>query len=297
VIWASPASARLIPNLGAAIEQIALCFAIFIIFLLIAALVIFTLTAFYLIVGPGSILIAFMPCRFTSAMAENYFTWLIRLGVILMMFYVVLGTAQHFAVQYNTILTNLCHPRLAINPLAVLGAVPVDVKSTVCDNVIPTGVLLQILADMTILAVICVGIPFIAGSLVNHGVNMTLEHLASAKYLAAGIARPIVQGMNAAAMHIRQSMRSTSSTTLQQRMAAGAAAAARISPSMQATTPLHPPPGNNMRPPTSPGPAPRPALPPGNGSGGGGAALEYYPGRPGQKTRAEAVDITKLQKR
>src|SRR5215471_21233765 len=33
-----------------------------------------------------------------------------------------------------------------------------------------------------------------------------------------------------------------------------------------------------------------------NGSGGSGSALEYYPGRPDAKTKAEAVDITKLQK-
>src|SRR5262249_46393825 len=134
----------LIPNLGAAIEQIVLCFAIFIIFLLVATLVVLTLTAFYLIVGPGSMLVAFMPCRFTTAMAENYFTWLVRLGITVTLFYVVLGTAQDFALQYNTTLTAICQPTLAVTPLAVLGAVPVDVNSTVCTNPVPTTALLQI---------------------------------------------------------------------------------------------------------------------------------------------------------
>jgi hypothetical protein len=39
-----------------------------------------------------------------------------------------------------------------------------------------------------------------------------------------------------------------------------------------------------------------PSLPPSNGSGSGGAALEYQPGKPGAKTKAEAIDITKLQR-
>jgi hypothetical protein len=76
-----------------------------------------------------------------------------------------------------------------------------------------------------------------------------------------------------------------------QSFAAQVAAEARAKGSSQSTTPLNPfngqPPGYNLR-----GPA-DPALPP--GSGNGGAALEYYPGRRGAKTRAQAIDITKLQ--
>jgi hypothetical protein len=79
-----------------------------------------------------------------------------------------------------------------------------------------------------------------------------------------------------------------------QNFAAQVAAEARAKGSSQSTTtPLNPfngqPPGYNLRSPSGP------ALPPGNGSGG--AALEYYPGRPGALTKAQAVDITKLQKK
>jgi hypothetical protein len=49
-------------------------------------------------------------------------------------------------------------------------------------------------------------------------------------------------------------------------------------------------PDYNMRPPAGP------SLPPSNGSGSGGAALEYQPGKPSAKTNAEAIDITKLQR-
>ena len=56
------------------------------------------------------------------------------------------------------------------------------------------------------------------------------------------------------------------------------------------------PPGYNYRPPDGSNPQ-GPQLPPlpNNGSGGGGTALEYQPGRPGRYTRDIAVDVTELQ--
>jgi P-type conjugative transfer protein TrbL len=300
MIWSAPASARLIPDLGAAIEQIVLCFSILVIFLLIAALVTVTLAAFYLIVGPGSILVSFMPSRFTSAMAENYFTWLVRIGVIVMMFYVVLGTAQTFAGQYLTTVTNACKPILAGGPLATLGLAPVDVGMTACSNPLPTEQLVQILADMVILAGICCGIPFVAGALVSHGVNMTLEHIASAKYLAGSTVRTLshtVGGLSHAVSRLAQHL--SQHTTLNQRMEAGAAAAARTSPTTPLTPPPSPPPatgGWNGKP-SGPPIAPPPSGPNNSGPGGAPAGLTYQPqpGRPGPQTRAEAVDITNLQ--
>jgi len=85
---------------------------------------------------------------------------------------------------------------------------------------------------------ICAGIPFLAGSLVSHGVNMTLEHLASAKYLTSGTMRTMsnaVGGLAHQVSSLAQYMHQR--TTLNQRMEAGAAAAARIS-SSNPTTPL-----------------------------------------------------------
>ena len=79
-----------------------------------------------------------------------------------------------------------------------------------------------------------------------------------------------------------------------QSFAANVATEARARNAAEPTTPLNPfngqQPGYNIRPPAGP------SLPPSNGSGSGGAALEYQPGKPGAKTKAEAIDITKLQK-
>jgi hypothetical protein len=56
-------------------------------------------------------------------------------------------------------------------------------------------------------------------------------------------------------------------------------------------------PGYNYRPPDSPNPqGPQLPSPPDNGSGSGGASLEYHPGKPGQYTRDIAVDVTGIQR-
>jgi P-type conjugative transfer protein TrbL len=295
LIASAPSSGRMLPDFGVALEEILLWFAILIIFALITALVVVTLCAFYLVVGPGSILVSFMPCRFTSAMAESYFTWLVRTGVIVMMFYVVLGTAANFAAQYKTTILTACTPGLSYGPLTGLGLAPLSIKMTACINPIPVGELTQLLVDMVILGCICCGIPFLAGSLVSHGVNMTLEHMAAAKYLAGGTVRALttmIGGLSHQVHNLAQHL--SQRATLNSRMEAGAAAAARSAP----TTPLAPPPssgggwnGKLSGPPI----APPPAGPNNSGPGGSPAGLTYYPGRPGAQTKAEAIDITKLQ--
>jgi len=56
------------------------------------------------------------------------------------------------------------------------------------------------------------------------------------------------------------------------------------------------PPGYNYRPADSSNPrSPQLPPPPDNGSGSGGASLEYHPGKPGQYTRDIAVDVSGIQ--
>jgi hypothetical protein len=273
---------------------------IYVIFIIVAGVALFTVVAAYIILAGGTIIVAFLPCRFTSSLAEGYFTWLVKTGVVIFFFYLVLGIAEQFALDWQNTVTGICNPTAAMLPSPFLGTAPVPTPSTPCTASIPTDILLELLADAIVLAIIAAGVPFVAGAIVNHGVNPALEHFAAAKYLAGSIARPILQGMGAVASHVRQAMHSQSQrTTLEQRMAAGAAASASMR-SSQPTMPLTPPPS----PPTSPSggwngrPAGPPLAPaPSGSSGGGGAALEYYPGRPGARTKAEAVDITKLQKK
>ena len=297
MLFASPSTGRLIPNIALAIAEFILADTIYVIFIIVAGVALFTVVAAYIILAGGTIIVAFLPCRFTSSLAEGYFTWLVKTGVVIFFFYLVLGIAEQFALDWQNTVTGVCNPTATMLPSPFLGAAPVPTPSTPCTPPIPTDVLLELLADAIVLAIIAAGVPFVAGAIVNHGVNAALEHFAAAKYLASSIARPILQGMGAVASQVRQAMHSQSQrTTLEQRMAAGAAASASMrssQPTMPLTSPPTPPSGGWNGRPAGPPLAPAPS----GSSGGGGAALEYYPGRPGARTKAEAVDITKLQKK
>lgn len=207
ILWNAPSSAHWIPDIALALGEIMLAILILIIMLLIAGIVIFTLAAAWLIIGPGSILVPLMVNRFTSRIAEGYFTWLMRTGVMLLFFFVVLGVAQNFAQQWSNTLTTAC------------GAGP----GGACTAPIPVPELLTLLGSTVILAFICIGVPFTAGHIVTGGVNMALEHIASARYIAGSGIR--------AASHTNSPSRPQAynpdqmSKRMEQRLQAGARAA------------------------------------------------------------------------
>ena len=105
VLWNAPGAAHYIPDIPLALGKLLLAVLILIIMVTIGAIAIFTIAAAYLIIGPGSILVALLPNRFTAPITEGYFNWLIRTGVMLLFFFVVLGIAQSFASQWNVQLT------------------------------------------------------------------------------------------------------------------------------------------------------------------------------------------------
>ncbi|MBV8360529.1 MAG: type IV secretion system protein [Deltaproteobacteria bacterium] len=296
LLWDAPSSSRIVPDVALALGEIIMAIVIMIMFAIVSVVCMFFVAGGMLILGPGSIFVPFMVNRFTTTLSENYFVWLVRTGAGILGFFIVLSTCQQFAVQWSTALANVCGATLTTLPAPALGGAPTIVNATVCTQAIPTATLLTLFADVFVVAFIGVGIPFLMAAFAGQGVHMALEHWAAARYLGKSVAKPISAAVGALAHQIyRMTHSSNQQTTLNQRMQAGAAAAARTSP----TAPLTPPPsssppagGWNGRP-----SGPPLAPPPAGGSGSGGAALEYYPGRPGAQTRAEAVDITKLQKR
>jgi type IV secretion system protein VirB6/type IV secretion system protein TrbL len=303
LIFSAPSTNRLLPDFALRIEEFLLANTIFLIFLVVAALALFTLTAAYIILAGGVILVPLLTSRFTSPMAEGYFTWLVKTGVVIFFFYLVLGIAEVFVANWGTKVAGLCGAGAFTLPSPVLGTAPLPAYVLTCTTPIFVPDLLRLLADTVILAFIAIGIPFTAGAIVSHGINASLEHFAAAKYLAGGAGRSIAaaawRGAASAATHVYQRMQQQS--TLNQRMEAGAAAAARTSSSTPTTPlgpPLSPPPssggGWNGRP-SGPPIAPPPSGPHNSGPGGSPAGLTYYPGRPGAQTKAEAIDITKLQ--
>jgi hypothetical protein len=150
-----------------------------------------------------------------------------------------------------------------------------------------------------------------AAELVGGMVGLALAHAFEAAYTAQTIARivnPITSGLKKVSDGIAglgsgkgtgtASEQSAIQSVLAQHQRQTSADAAANA----ATKVLNPfdgqPPGYNYRGPNGAGSSPRgPALPPSpnDGSGSGGAALEYQPGKPGQHTKDIAVDVTGLQ--
>jgi type IV secretion system protein TrbL len=239
LILSAPSTHRMIPDIGLAIEEAMLAGLIYLSFLILAALAVFTLIAAYIILAGGPILVPFLVSRWTSHMAEGYFTWLVRTGVIVFFFYLMVGIAQHLMTGYLSTVTAICKPAGTYLPSPVLGSAPVATPAITCTNPIPVNILIELFADALILAIVCGTVPFVAGSIVNHGINAAIEHLAAAKYLAAGSARQVGRAIGGLSHQIQRMRQSSSNrSTLEKRLAEGEAAKAANQPSRQPTTQL-----------------------------------------------------------
>jgi P-type conjugative transfer protein TrbL len=238
MIFSAPSTGRLIPDFGIALEEVLLSGLIYIIFIIIAALAIFVIIGGYIILAGSNILVAFLPNRWTTALTEGYFPWVVKTGVVIFFFYLVLGIAQSLMVRWDTTVSAICGPVAAALPSPFLGSTPTMVPAVTCSTPIPVDVLSLLLADTIVLAIICIGIPFTAGAIVQSGSHMALEHFAAAKYLAGSAVRPIGRVISTA-YNAYRSTATNNQSKLQQRIAAGANAAAQVAANRQ-TTPLPP---------------------------------------------------------
>jgi type IV secretion system protein TrbL len=307
-IFDAPASSSVMSNVEMAIIQSISGFVVLLAFTITAIALLFTLVESYVAIGGGVILLGFGGSRFTASAAEGYFPFVIRVGIRLLFFYLILGVGVQLATQWNAAIIAACKPVPEALPLISSYYVPPSkIMTTVCSGVIPTVVMLDYAALALVFAAMTVGIPHTVSSLVGGSIGLALAHAFEAAYIAQTIVRPITSGLkkihDALSSHkgsgsaasgdgmqvamqdiLRQHQRQSSAD-------AGANAATKV---------LNPfngqPPGYNYRPPGSSGPQ-SPQLPPSpnNGSGGGGAAVEYQPGRPGQHTKDIAIDVTGIQ--
>jgi hypothetical protein len=241
ILWNAPSSARMIPSIALGIAECALALIIFAFLALVAVAAMFCVASALLLIGPGSLFVAFMPCRFTTTLSENYFNWLIRTGAAILGFFIVLSTCQHFAFEWTTTLAKQCGAVLTTLPAPVLGAPPRIVSATVCTAPIPTESLSTLFVDSLLVAVMGLGIPTLMAAFAGSGVHLALEHLAAARYLGGSAMRSLAGGIRSISHQIDRMRQSNSTqTTLKERMVAGADAAARVAPS-QAKQPSGPP--------------------------------------------------------
>jgi hypothetical protein len=189
---------------------------------------------------------------------------------------------------------------------------PAKVMTTVCSGTIRLANMLYYAALAVVFAVVTVAVPSMAADLVGGTVGLALAHAFEAAYTAQTIARivnPITAGLRKVSDGVanlgsgKSINGSGEQAAVHSILAQHQRQASADSAASAATKVLNPfdgqPPGYNYRGANGASPSPNgPALPPSpnDGSGSGGAALEYQPGRPSSYTRDIAVDVTELQK-
>lgn len=305
-IFDTPASASLINNLEVAIVQSVCGFAVLFAFTITAAALLFTLVEMYVVVGGGVLLLGFGGNRFTASAAEGYFPFVIRVGVRLLFYYLVLAVGVQLAAEWSAAMAAACKPVSATLPwYTTYGLPPSKIMTTVCSGSISASDMLNYAAFAIVFAILSIGIPHSVASLVGGSIGLALAHAFEAAYIARTVITPITSGLKKISDGVanlakgsgrdgsgEQAAMQTILAQHQRRASADAAASA-------ATTVLNPFTGK-PRPYNGPDPSPAgPSLPPPkNGPGGGGGAqIGYAPGRPGQYTRNIAVDVTELQTR
>jgi type IV secretion system protein TrbL len=308
-IFDTPASTSVMNNLEVAIIQSICGFVVLLAFTITAIALLFTLVEAYIAISGGIILLGFGGSRFTASASEGYFPFVIRVGVRLLFFYLVLAIGVQLANQWAAAIAAACKPVTTAVPMISSYFVPPSkIMTTVCSGFIPTSAMLNYAALALVFAAMTIGIPHTVSSLVGGSIGLALAHAFEAAYIARTIVHPITSGLKKIHEGISGFAKGSSSTgasngvqsamqdILRQHQReksadAGASAATKV---------LNPfngqPPGYNYRPPDSSSPqGPQFPYSPNNGSGGGGAALEYHLGKPGQHTRDIAVDVTGIQ--
>jgi P-type conjugative transfer protein TrbL len=197
-IYNTPASTGMIPNFSMALGQTVAAFFILLSFTIIAALALLVVIEMYLVVGGASILLAFGGSRFTAPIAEGYFGYVIKAGVRLLFFYLVLGIGVKIATQWNSALVAACVPATTILPwFSGLGAGPSSIITKVCSAPMNWPLLLNLVANSIILAVITTVVPSTAAGIVSGTAGLALNQAFEAAFIARTIIQPISSMMQA----------------------------------------------------------------------------------------------------
>src|SRR6266446_6016580 len=142
-IFDAPANASMMTNIELAIVQSVAAFFVLFSFVVTAAMLILTLIEAYLVVGGGVILLGLGANRFTAPAAEGYFGYVIRVGVRLLFFYLVLAVGVQMAIQWSATLEAACKPVPATLPwFATYGVPPSSIVTTVCSGAVSVSTML-----------------------------------------------------------------------------------------------------------------------------------------------------------
>jgi type IV secretion system protein TrbL len=165
-------------------------------FVITAAMLLLTLIEAYLVVGGGVILLAFGANRFTAPAAEGYFGYVIRVGVRLLFFYLVLAIGVQMANQWSSAVIAACKPVPATLPLwTTYGVPPSSIVTTVCSGSISVTDMLDYTALAIVFMIVSIAVPYTASSIAGGTVGLALSHAFETAFIAQTVIRPITSAV------------------------------------------------------------------------------------------------------
>ncbi len=204
-IFNTPATASLMTNFELAIVQSVSAFVVLLSFVVTASMLLLTIIEAYLVVGGGVILLGFGGNRFTAPTAEGYFGYVIRVGVRLLFFYLVLAIGVQMAGQWSAAITAACKPVPATLPWwTTYGLPPSAIMTTVCSGSIPVSVMLDYAAFAIVFMIVCIAVPHTAASIAGGTIGLALSHAFEAAFVAQTVIRPITSALQAGFNRISQ---------------------------------------------------------------------------------------------
>jgi len=195
-IFNTSATASLMADFELAIVQSISAFVVLLSFVITAAMLLLTLIEAYLVVGGGVILLGFGANRFTATAAEGYFGFVIRVGVRLLFFYLVLAIGVQMANQWSAAITAACKPIPATLPWwTTYGVPPTSIVTMVCSGTIPVSVMLDYAAFAIVFMIVCTAVPHTAASIAGGTAGLALSHAFEAVFIARSVIRPITSAL------------------------------------------------------------------------------------------------------
>jgi P-type conjugative transfer protein TrbL len=191
-LFNAPANASSITNFELVIVQCVAAFFVLLSFVITAAMLMLTLIEAYLVVGGGVILLGLGANRFTAPAAEGYFGYVIRVGVRLLFFYLVLAIGVQMASSWSAVLEAACKPvERALPWFETYGLPPTSISTTVCSGAVPVSTMLTYAALAIIFMIVTIAVPHIAAGIAGGTIGLALSHAFEAAYVAQTIVRPI----------------------------------------------------------------------------------------------------------
>jgi type IV secretion system protein TrbL len=195
-IFNAPANASLMTDIELAIVQSISAFVVLLSFVITAAMLLLTLIESYLVVGGGVLLLGFGANRFTAPAAEGYFGYVLRVGVRLLFFYLVLAIGVQMANQWAAALLAACKPIPATLPWwTTYGVPPSSIITTVCSGSLPVSAMLNYTAGAIVFMIVSLAVPYTAASIAGGTIGLALSHAFEAAFIAQTVIRPITSAL------------------------------------------------------------------------------------------------------